>query len=74
VQGRAAIERFYDGRGGPLLLRAFAFAINGDVAYVLGGYSTEVGRPDIGKFTLTLRRESRRWRIVSDMDSGNEQR
>jgi ketosteroid isomerase-like protein len=74
VRGREAIERFYTGRGGELSLRAFAFALEGDVAYILGGYTTAPGQPDLGKFTLTLRRTDRRWLIVSDMDSGNQRR
>jgi ketosteroid isomerase-like protein len=72
VKGRAAIERHYTGSGGPLFLRAFAFARNGDVGYILGGYTAEKAAPDIGKFTLTLRKHADgRWLIVSDMDSSN---
>jgi len=72
VKGRAAIERHNTGSGGPLFLRAFAYAADGAVGYILGGYTAEPGAPDIGKFTLTLRRGAdRRWLIVSDMDSSN---
>jgi ketosteroid isomerase-like protein len=72
VRGRAAIERHYAGSGGPLALRAFAFASEGTVGYVLGGYAPRRGEPDTGKFTLTLRRSADgRWLIVSDMDSSN---
>jgi ketosteroid isomerase-like protein len=72
VKGRAAIERHYTGSGGPLFLRAFAYATEGSVGYILGGYAGEKGRPDIGKFTLTLRKGGDgRWLIVSDMDSPN---
>jgi ketosteroid isomerase-like protein len=72
VRGRAAIGRFYSGPGGPLSLRAMAFATEGNVGYIIGGYSDRPGAPDDGKFTLTLRKEaSGRWLIVSDMDNGN---
>lgn len=72
IRGRDAIRRHYAGRGGPLALRALAFAVEGAVGYIVGGYAREEGEPDIGKFTLTLSRDSGgRWWIVSDMDNGN---
>jgi ketosteroid isomerase-like protein len=72
VKGRAAIGRHYTGQGGPLALRAFAFATEGSVGYILGGYAGQTGEEDTGKFTLTLRRdEAGRWLIVSDMDNSN---
>lgn len=72
VQGRAAIEKQYAGSGGPLSLRAFAFATEGGTGYIIGGYARHRGEPDVGKFTLTLRKSpSGRWLIVSDMDNGN---
>jgi uncharacterized protein (TIGR02246 family) len=72
VNGRESIERHYQGHGGPLALRAIAFASEGTVAYVIGGYAPQPGDPDDGKFTLTLRKGAEgRWWIVSDMDSSN---
>jgi ketosteroid isomerase-like protein len=72
VRGRAAIGRFYSGPGGPLSLRAIALATEGNVGYIIGGYSDRPGAPDDGKFTLTLRKDaSGRWLIVSDMHNGN---
>jgi ketosteroid isomerase-like protein len=72
VKGRAAIEKHYSGSGGPLFLRAFAYAAEGSVGYILGGYTNQQGATDAGKFTLTLRKGSDgRWLIVSDMDSPN---
>jgi ketosteroid isomerase-like protein len=72
VKGRAAIQRHYTGSGGPLFLRAFAYAAEGSVGYILGGYAGEKNRPDMGKFTLTLRKDGDgTWLIVSDMDSPN---
>lgn len=75
VRGRAAIEKRYSGRGGPLALRALAFATEGDVGYIIGGFARQKGEPDIGKFTLTLRKgKDDRWLIMSDMDNGNSRR
>jgi ketosteroid isomerase-like protein len=72
VKGRAAIQKLYTRVGSPLSLRAFAYAIHGDVGYIIGGYSREQGKPDDGKFTLTLRKNpAGRWLIVSDMDNSN---
>jgi ketosteroid isomerase-like protein len=72
VRGRAAIARHYTGQGGPLSLRALAYAAGDDLGYVVGAYARQAGEPDVGKFTLTLRRgPDGRWMIVSDMDNGN---
>ncbi len=74
ARGRKAIQQFYTGHGGPLFLRAFAFAIEGEIGYILGGYAGQEGGPDGGKFTLTLRKVGGRWMIVSDMDNTNRPR
>jgi ketosteroid isomerase-like protein len=75
ARGRAEIERFYTGQGGPLSLRAFAFAAEGKVGYIIGGYASKKGEPDTGKFTLTLRKGADgKWMIMSDMDSSNRRR
>jgi len=72
VKGRAAIQKLYTRNGSPLSLRAFAYATNGDTGYIIGGFSGERGKPDNGKFTLTLRKGADgRWLIVSDMDNSN---
>ena len=72
VRGRAAIQQYYKGPGGPLVLRALAFATDGRAGYIIGAFSRQRGQPDIGKFTLTLRKDSEgRWLIMSDMDNGN---
>ena len=53
--------------------RPLAFATDGSVGYIIGAYATKKDEPDVGKFTLTLRRnDDGRWLIVSDMDNGNE--
>ena len=75
VRGRSAIERAYRGSGGPLSLRAVAFAVEGNIAYIVGAYGPKPGARDDGKFTLTLRRgPSGAWLIFSDMDNGNRPR
>jgi hypothetical protein len=72
VRGRAAIERHYTGQGGPLALRAFAYATEGSIGAIIGGFARAPGEPDIGKFTLTLVKGPQgRWLIQSDMDNGN---
>lgn len=75
VRGREAIEAYYRGHGGPLSLRAIAFATDGSVGYILGGYASEKGKDDDGKFTLTLRKGPEgRWWIFSDMDNPHGRR
>ena len=72
VKGRAAIEKHYTGAGGPLFLRAYKYGAEGSVGYIIGGYAGGKDRPDMGKFTLTLRKDGDgRWLIVSDMDNSN---
>lgn len=75
VRGRAQIEKHYVGQGGPLALRALAYATDGATGYIIGGYGPARGEPDTGKFTLTLRKgDGGRWLIMSDMDNGNAPR
>jgi ketosteroid isomerase-like protein len=72
VRGRRDIEAHYLGHGGPLSLRALAYSVEGSSGYIIGAYARDKGGPDVGKFTLTLRKGSDgRWLIVSDMDNGN---
>jgi ketosteroid isomerase-like protein len=72
VRGRSRIQQHYTGQGGPLALRALAFASEGGIAYIIGGFARRPGEDDIGKFTLTLRMGADgRWLIVSDIDNGN---
>ena len=70
VRGRAAIEKFYSGPGGMLVLRAVSYATAGDIGYIIGVFTSRPDRPEHGKFTLTLRKSPNgRWLIVSDMDN-----
>ena len=73
IRGRSAIQAVYEGeRGGPLRLRALAYAAGSTIGYIVGGYRYGDAPRDIGKFTLTLQRApGKRWLISSDMDSMN---
>lgn len=72
VRGRQKIEQRYRNSGGPLALRAWAFATEGTTGYIIGGYARRPGDPDLGKFTLTLAKSAEgRWLIRSDMDNDN---
>lgn len=73
VRGRAAIRAAYAEAGGPLSLRALAFATEGPLGHILGTYSLRPGEPDLGKFVLTLRRRADgHWLIFSDMDNPSQ--
>jgi len=78
IRGRAAIANAYKGQaGGPLKLRAFAYAASDTTGYILGAYGYGEGDnvPDMGKYTVTLRRSrGGPWLLFSDMDNGNQQR
>lgn len=76
VRGRAAIELQYaNSGGGPLSLRAIAFAAEGSIGFILGCYAPRAGEPEIGKFTLTLKKDTAGgWLIFSDMDNPNRRR
>ena len=76
IRGRAAIANAYKGQaGGPLRLRAFAYATSDTTGYILGAYGYGEGSnvPDMGKYTVTLRRSrGGPWQLFSDMDNGNQ--
>src|SRR5262249_41694312 len=72
VRGRAEVERAYTGAGGPLALRALAYATADTVGWIIGAYARQPGDPDDGKFVLALRRaRGGKWEIAADMDNGN---
>ena len=72
VQGREAILEAYRNSGGALVLRPYGHALAESVAYVVGGFASSDGAPDVGKFVLALRRAaSGRWLIAADIDNGN---
>jgi hypothetical protein len=70
LRGRTAISRHYRDAGGPLHLRALAYATSDTVGYIVGMYGHAPDR-DAGKFLLAMRRSSRTqpWLIAADMDN-----
>jgi ketosteroid isomerase-like protein len=72
VRGTAAIRAAYTGAGGPLALRALEYSADGTVAYIIGAFAESAKEPDIGKFILALRKDSKgRWLIAADIDNTN---
>ena len=72
VRGKEGIVAAYTGAGGPLALRAFAYATADTVGYIIGGFASAPDAPDMGKFILLLRRApGGAWKIAADMDNGN---
>jgi ketosteroid isomerase-like protein len=71
VRGRAAIRAAYANAGGPLVLRALAWSVDGSTGYIIGGYGSSKEKPDIGKFVLAVRKVDGRWLIAADMDNVN---
>lgn len=73
--GRPAIVEAYSGGGGPLRLRALAWAAADSVGYIIGGYRYGPGDGDIGKFILALKRQGTgQWLITADIDNANAMR
>ena len=73
VRGRAAIEKYYAGHGGPLYLSPLTFATHGNTGFIIGTYRYEPAALPAGKFTLALVKRKGRWLIKSDMDNSNPQ-
>ena len=72
VRGRDAVRQGYEGSGGPLALRAIAYATSDTVGYIIGGFAMRAGAPDGGKFVLALRRSrGGPWKIAADIDNMN---
>ena len=74
VRGRTAIRTAYQRAGGPLRLRALAYAVQDTLGYIVGayGYSSDQNFQDTGKFILALRRApGAPWLIAADIDNTN---
>lgn len=72
IRGREAVEARYTGQGGPLHLRAIAYATDDTVGYIVGTYGGTPSQINEGKFILLLRRAPRgQWLIAADMDNPN---
>lgn len=75
VRGRAAIRTAYQRAGGPLHLRALAYATQDSLGYIIGAYGYGSDSTDVGKFVLALRRSpGTPWLIAADIDNGNRRR
>ena len=73
VRGLEGITGAYrSSPGGPLALRALAYATADTVGYIIGAFAMRPGEADGGKFILALRRlPGGPWKIAADMDNGN---
>lgn len=72
VKGRENIQTSYENAGGgDLVLRAYDYSVQGNIAYIIGGYTYGSRVKDMGKYTLTLKKVDGTWLIHSDMDNGN---
>lgn len=72
VKGRENIQTSYENAGGgDLVLRAYDYSVQGNLAYIIGGYTYGSRVKDMGKYTLTLKKINGKWFIHSDMDNGN---
>ena len=71
ARGAEAIKAAYAGPGGPLKLRALAYATSDTVGYIIGAFTyNDPKAPDMGKFILALRKgPGGRWLIAADMDN-----
>ena len=72
----ASLESGSSGIRSPRIIgQAIAFAAEGSTGFILGCYAPRTGEPEIGKFTLTLKKDrAGRWLIFSDMDNPNRRR
>ncbi|MGH7696212.1 MAG: YybH family protein [Gemmatimonadaceae bacterium] len=69
VKGREGVRQMYASGGGPLVLRAVAYAADDSVAHIIGGYTLRPGEGDAGEFVLALvKSKGGPWLIVADMD------
>ncbi|MGQ0642749.1 MAG: YybH family protein [Gemmatimonadaceae bacterium] len=74
VSGREAVRQVYSRGGGPLSLRAMAYAVDDTVAHIIGAYATRPGEEDSGTFVLALvRPRAGKWLISADMDRAHRQ-
>lgn len=69
-RGREAILRHYRGAGGPLSLRALAYAAEDTIGYIVGIFGRDATHEG-GKFLLALQRPDPQspWLIAADMDN-----
>ena len=70
ARGRTAIAGNIKGPGGALQLTAYAYATDGGVGYIVGGYRYPESSGPGGRFVLALRLGPYgRWLIAADLDN-----
>lgn len=70
TQGRVKIAQMLTQPGGDLQLRAFAYAMDDSVGYIIGGFRYPTTTGPGGKFLLALRKgPDGHWLIAADMDN-----
>lgn len=70
VRGREAIAGAVTKPGGALQLVPYAFASDGSVGYIVGGYRYPQTKGPGGRFVLALRMgDDGRWLIAADLDN-----
>jgi len=75
VRGRSTIRSAYQRAGGPLHLRALAYATQDTLGYIIGAYGYGSDSADVGKFVLALQRHAGgAWLIAADIDNTNRRR
>jgi ketosteroid isomerase-like protein len=75
ARGRTAIAGNIKGPGGALQLTAYAYASDGGVGYIVGGYRYPQSTGPGGRFVLALRLgPDGRWLIAADLDNSGPRR
>ena len=75
ARGQAAIAGNIKGPGGALQLTAYAYAVDGTVGYIVGGYRYPQTSGPGGRFVLALKQGSGgRWLIAADLDNTGPRR
>jgi ketosteroid isomerase-like protein len=75
ARGRDEIARRITRPGGALQLTAYAYATEGRVGYIVGGYRYPESKGPGGRFVLALRMEpGGRWLIAADLDNAPARR
>jgi ketosteroid isomerase-like protein len=75
ARGRTAIARKITGPADALQLTAYAYATDGAVGYIVGGYRYPQSSGPGGRFVLALRLDpDGRWLIAADLDNNGARR
>lgn len=74
ARGPAAIARNIAGPGGALQLTAYAYAVDGTIGYIVGGFRYPQTTGPGGRFVLALKQDGGRWLIAADLDNSGPRR